>query len=259
MATRKTFLAVTIALAFCMCAVIVVSGFSIPGLSTLFGSLYASDAKDLESATRKEGDWAVTEIGRLRFRRHFAEQDRLLLVAEGKSPELWDTKQGKRVAVLKECKRAIESADASPDGKQFATGEEIGYHYRKEGEPFSRSLHIWETTTGKLVKAIEVDLSGRAARDSTDWEVSWLDRRTLLVQIYGRQNPARASFATVFVLVDVEQGKVVKMSDRLKISESLTFSPDRKRAAAGCEYGVWRGAGGGIGRGGRGRLARSVW
>jgi WD40 repeat protein len=52
--------------------------------------------------------------------------------------------------------------------------------------------------------------------------------------------------------VDIERGKVVNLSGRLDVSEDLTLSPDRRRAAATRQYGVSRGDGGGIGRGGRG-------
>jgi WD40 repeat protein len=200
----------------------------------------------------KQGDWSVTAIGRLRFCDYFAEQNRLLLGSEGKDPELWDTKHGKRLAVLSPCKGGIETAALSPDGSQFATGDVVGYEFHRVGERFRRSVRIWETATGKLVKTIDIDLSGNGANRTTDWSISWWDRRTLLLQLHCRQNPARASVGTVFARVDVERGKVVKMSGPLEISEELCYSPDRKRAAAGRQSGVWRETGGGIARGGRG-------
>src|SRR5262249_57071105 len=65
-------------------------------------------------------------------------------------------------------------------------------------------------------------------------------------------DPARASVRTILGLVDIDRGRVAKMSGRLDIGECLTLSPDRKRAVATREYGVYKNAGGGIGWGGWG-------
>jgi WD40 repeat protein len=200
----------------------------------------------------KEGDWKVTPIGQPRFCYHFADQNRLLLVSKGKDPELWDTQQGQRVAILGGCKAGIETAAPSPDGLHFVTGDEVGYYHGLDGERFVRSVRIWETTTGKLVKRIPIDLSRDEAKNTTDWDVSWWDRRTLLLELYRRQNPSRASVGTVFVRVDAERGKVVTMSGRLDVGELLCYSPNRKRAAATRRYYVWRDGSGGISRGGCG-------
>src|SRR5262249_25009618 len=138
----------------------------------------------------KRGDWEVTPVGRLRFHASFAEQNRLLLGSEGQDPVLWDTQQGKRVAVLRASKAGIETAAVSPDGSQFATADEVGYDHGQGGERFVRSTRVWDTATGKLIKAIDIDLSGEGARDTTDWSISWWDRGTLLLQLYCRENPA---------------------------------------------------------------------
>jgi WD40 repeat protein len=192
----------------------------------------------------------LLDIGSSRFSHYLAEQNRLLVAVHGKAPELWDTKQGKRVAVLSACKAGIDTEDVSPDGSQFATGDTVGYPYLRSGKRCVRSLRIWETATGKQLRTIKIDLSGDGARDTTDWSVSWLDGRTLLLELYCRQNPARFSVGTIFMRVDVERGKVLEMSDRLPISEGLTLSPDGKRAVAGGGA-TWRNQSGAICRGGQ--------
>jgi WD40 repeat protein len=251
MTTRKYYAAGAATL-LCLCALaIALFGRWLP-LQRALRSLAGAEDVITDSATRTEGDWQVTPVGRLRFSHHFPEQDRLLLASERMRPELWDTKKGKRVAVLRDCTEGIGTAALSPGGERFVTGDRLDHYFRRDGERAVHSLRVWETPTGKLLKTIDIDLSGGGAKDTTDWQAFWWDRRTLLVQLYCRQNPARASVGTAFARVDVERGKVVKLSERLDVSEDLTLSPDRKRAAAARQYGVYRGDDGGIGRGGRG-------
>jgi hypothetical protein len=114
----------------------------------------------------KRGDWRVTPIGHVNYRHHFAKQNRLLLGCEDKSPELWDTQQGKRVVILEECTTGLDTSAISPDGSQFATGDKV--HSRDEGERCIRSLRIWETATGKLIKTVDIDLSVEGLKDTTD-------------------------------------------------------------------------------------------
>src|SRR5262249_40892725 len=152
-----------------------------------------------------------------------------------------------------EQERTLQTSDWSPEGRRFLTAGEIGYFNRFEKDPkLIRSIWIWDTETGKLLQRIDVDLSAKEIRDSSDWAIRWLDAQTLLLQLYARMSPARTSVGTILGLVDVGKGKVTRMSGRLGIRESLTFSPDRKRAITTLEYGVWRVAGGDIGTGGWG-------
>jgi WD40 repeat protein len=209
----------------------------------------------LVEPTRKEGDWAVTKLGKLRFSWHLDKEHRLLVGCEGKPPELWDTEAGTRVAVLGKHQGELATAARSPDGSRFVTAGEIGYFHSMEKEKVVRSLWVWETASGKLIKRIDVDLSAKGVRDSSDWKISWQGEAELLLQLHSRSNPARASGQTVFGAVDVDKGRVTRLSDPLKISEHLIASPDGKRALATRQYGFYRDVDGGIGRGGRGQTS----
>jgi WD40 repeat protein len=206
-----------------------------------------------EYATRTEGDWQVTPVGHFHSARYFAEQDRLLLVSEGMRPELWDTKQGRRVAVLRECSPDIDTAALSPGGERFVTGDRVDNYYGRNSKGLVRSLRVWETATGKLLKTIDIDLRGVGDRDTSDWSAFWWDERTLLLLLCRRENPSHGSVSTVFMRVDVDRGKVVKKSGRLDVPEDLTLSPDRKRAVAGRESAMWGHGSVNIGQGGWGR------
>jgi hypothetical protein len=70
--------------------------------------------------------------------------------------------------------------------------------------------------------------------------------------LHCRSNPARASVRTTLGVVDADKGRVTRLSDPLEISENLITSPDGKLALAMRQFGVYLGASGGIGRGGRG-------
>jgi WD40 repeat protein len=179
------------------------------------------------------GDWKITSLGRLRFVRNFDKGHRLLVACNGKSPELWDTVDGQRIAVLYEHRGGLGAAAPSPDGTFFVTAQEIRHHDRLNSGSNAESLWIWRSATGKLVKQINVDLSGENARGSTDCDVDWLSKSKVVLQLHSRDNPARASVHTIFGEVDVESGRVTRMSDPLQISEHLIRSPDEKRAIAG--------------------------
>jgi WD40 repeat protein len=221
-------------------------------------SVAAGDPSDDEpelGTPQKNGDWEVTPIGKCqhtRFNRFFGEQHRLLVAVDDLTPQLWDTEKGKRVAVLRGNK-GIDDCAVSPDGKQIVTTDRLeGWRFRDDGEKIVRCVRIWDLATGKLDKKIDVDLSEKGVRDSTDWNVDWWDKRTVFLKLNCRGNQLRASLQTVLALVDPETGKVKKMSDSLAIGESLLVSPDRKRALAGLRYGVWRDGDGWIAWGGIG-------
>jgi WD40 repeat protein len=178
----------------------------------------------------KVGDWTVTTFGRLRFRMYSESQHRLLLASEGQVPELWDTRNGQRIAVLRQHEGELGAAGFSPDGKRFVTASEVGHFNRIRDGRIVRSLWVWQTTTGKLVRRIDIDLSAEGVRKSTDWSVSWHGEGEVDLSLHCRFNPARASVQTVFARVDVEKGRLVRMTEPLQIGEHLVYSPDRKRA-----------------------------
>jgi WD40 repeat protein len=102
------------------------------------------------------------------------------------------------------------------------------------------------------LKKIEVDLSAKELRYSTDWEVRWPVKDRVLIQLDCRENPARASVATFLGHLDLRTGKVLKWSGPMFGGESVHISPDGKRALGGREYGLWREDDGEIAWGGRG-------
>jgi WD40 repeat protein len=202
----------------------------------------AAEPRDPQARpTRKVGDWEVTTVGFARDRRiaqPFEEQHRLVIALDSDAPQLWDTRTGKRVAVLRE-QEGMDSCAASPDGTRLLTADLLdgnGLGTKK----IVRSIRIWDLDTGKLRKTVPVDLSAKGVRFSTDWTAHWLDKRRVLLHLHCRPNPARASGQTVLALIDAEEGVVQKMSGPLDVGEELDLSPDGRRAAAGHSYGVWR-------------------
>jgi WD40 repeat protein len=254
MASRKTCVA-GVAVFFGLCAFTAVFCPFSP-LRQRLRSLLREEKVIAEYATRTEGDWQVTSVGQLHFARYFREQDRLLVSSKGMRPELWDTRQGQRVAVLRECPPDIDTAALSPDGERFVTGDRVDNPHGQNSKELVRSLRVWETATGKLVKTIDIDLRGARERDTTDWSATWCDQRTLLLELYRRENPARFSGGTVLMRVDIEREKVLKKSLRIPFQggmfhEGMDLSPDRKRAVAGVDAGAWRREDGGVARAGK--------
>jgi WD40 repeat protein len=225
------------------------------GLALLFASAPVPMAAD--DAPRKEGDWQVTQIGKARdcwISKPFSKQNRLLIALDQQPPQLWDTECGKRVALLQGLK-GIDSCDVSPDGTRLLTADRMGGWRNNgfpDGNPVIRSLRLWNMSTGKLVKTIDVDLSDNDTCTAYDWQVCWLEPHKILVQLNWRGNRARASFRTVLLLVDPETGLVKKKSAVLEVGESLILSPDRKRSVSGLLYGVQREDDGGTSWGGLG-------
>jgi WD40 repeat protein len=189
----------------------------------------------------------------MRINHYCRERHRLLVGCKNKAPELWDTQSGQRVAVLADHEGLLEACDWSPDKSRFATGTEVGFYNSITGrEKIVRPVCVWDTATGRLVRKIPIDLSGRDVRDSTDWQLRWLDGQTILLELHARWNPARASVWTIFARLDLDKGMVTRLTGPREIGESLTLSPDGKRAVATREYSFLKNAGGGVGRGGRG-------
>jgi WD40 repeat protein len=197
---------------------------------------------------RTEDKWEVTPVGRCTdrlYHPHFAAQHRLLLALDSKPAQLWDTQSGKRVAILADQKAGVGSADISPDGTKLLTADRFeGWRYFRdedhEKEKVIRKLWVWELSTGKLLKTIEVDLSAEELRYSTDWTVEWLAKDDVLIQLDSRKNSLRASSRTILGHLDLTTGKVARWSKPISSGESLHRSPDGKRALAGRDYGVWR-------------------
>lgn len=202
---------------------------------------------------RKERDWDVTLVGVSRERRiaqPFDAQHRLVIALDSAPPQLWDTRTGKRVAVLSE-QEGMDCCALSPDGTRLLTADLLdgnGLGAKK----IVRSLRVWDLASGKLLKTIPVDLSAKGVRYSTDWTLHWLEKDRVLLHLHSRQNRARASGQTVLALLDPEAGVVKKMSGPLEAGEALELSPDGKRAAASQSFGVWRADDGDLAWGGFG-------
>src|SRR5882672_2272219 len=67
--------------------------------------------------TKKEGQWNVTPVGKSRsifMRRYFEDANRLLVAIDSEPPQLWDTKNGVRVAILADQKNGMDSCAISP-------------------------------------------------------------------------------------------------------------------------------------------------
>jgi WD40 repeat protein len=207
---------------------------------------------------RKEGAWTVTTLGVERSGCFMEKEQRLLVACDGKPPELWDTAKGKRIAVLREHAGAVEVSVPSPDGKRIVTASaltDFSRPFNRPEEKVIRSLWVWETATGKLQKRIDIDLSAKAVRNSTDWQIEWRGNGELFLRIYWRFGPLKPPGQTVFALVDVEKGQLKRMTQPLALPGGLNYSPDRKRAVATDWYSVSRDTEGGIGRGGSGAAA----
>jgi WD40 repeat protein len=205
--------------------------------------------------------WAVTKIvgrGSWRFDRFFRDQHRLLIVLNGAPPELWDTQRGKRVAILDNT-NPIEDCDISPCGTLLITAEAIGgWHFALAGERrVVRCLRIWNLGTGKLIKEIRIDLSTGNAQFCSDWEVRWLAKPTVLLQLNSRASLLHPSGGIVLALVDISAGGILKWSKPLDVGDALLLSPDRTRAVATGSNGMWRNELGHVIIGGIGRTYRA--
>jgi WD40 repeat protein len=186
----------------------------------------------LHDEERKQGDWRVTTLGKVGLTKDFEKQDRLLIGCEETAPELWDTVSGMRVAVLSQHLGALAGADQSPDGKKFVTANLVsGFNFLNglnQGMT-SRSIWVWETATGRFLKRIDVDLSAEGVRESTHGEISWRSDRELLLQLHRRYRGG-ASNQTVLGVIDLEKGKLTRLSKPIEIVGNLVLSPDQKRA-----------------------------
>jgi WD40 repeat protein len=197
-----------------------------------------------EKPSRQEGKWKVTPVGQLDCYRPIDEQGLLLLTFYSGPSQLWDTKTGKRIAVLREHEDGTDFVAVTPDGSRLVTGDALrcaGFRGLQDDTTPVQGRICVRDRSGKVLKTITVDLSAKGVRWSTDWEeVRWLDKGRLLIQLNCRQNRARASLQSILAVVDVEAGRLEKMSGPLGVGEELLISPDGKRALAGMSYGLWR-------------------
>ncbi len=126
---------------------------------------------------------------------HFEDQHRLLLAIDSAPAQLWDTQTGKRIAILSDQKAGVDSCAISPDRTMLLTADRLagGGFVPDENEKKKKvvgGLWLWDLKTGQLLKTIEVDLSAKKLRYSTDWHVKWVEKDKMLIQLDCRENPA---------------------------------------------------------------------
>jgi hypothetical protein len=112
-------------------SVIAVAVFGLGCLSSGVLVAQAAEKKQVPETgePRQEGRWEVTPLGRSQHRLyypHFAAQHRLLLAIDSKPAQLWDTRTGKRVAILSDQKAGVGSCAISPDGIVLLTADRLG-------------------------------------------------------------------------------------------------------------------------------------
>jgi WD40 repeat protein len=174
------------------------------------------------SLSRKVGPWEVTTLGK--SAKGYPNGDRLLIVTDDTTPELWDTQFGKRVASLDVAPGKIKSVAFSCDGKKVMAAE----------SPTSRLLFVWETVTGKLLKKINLEIDKFGL--TWPWRPDWLTEDTILLQMdYRNGGTAVTAWSTLIVLVNLETGKVLN-DYYYPVCLSWIPSPDHKRALQATLY-----------------------
>jgi len=196
--------------------------------------------------TRYKGDWLVTTFAPPQGfwpRYYVPEQSRLVFGLHNRSPQLWDTKAVKRIAILYG-PRGVDSCGVSSDGSQLATADEfVNWDTWGNRMKTAHCLRIWDLATGSQLRTFEIALPEKIVSYCTDWKIQWLDTHRILLEFCCRHD-VFASFAQVLAIFDPRSGKIMRMTDPISMGEDLLLSPDRKRAAVGHEYGVRRRANG---------------
>jgi hypothetical protein len=211
-------------------------------LGVLLAGVAAAPAQLPDPQVRIEKEWKVTTLpGHIHRQISFHEKDRLLLDLGVGASQLWDTRTGRRVAVLDE---NFDFAVLTRDGKRLIVGASLppdfSFPGQKDRKPLIGSLQVRDLTTGKLQKSISLDLSAEHLRGSTDWrDVKWIDSDKLLLQTNFRAKSLGCP--TGMVIVDIEAGRLVKISEPAgTCGEGLFLSPDGKRALRSRYQGAWR-------------------
>lgn len=223
-------------------------------------SAAGDDAKKTEeSKPRMEGKWEVTPMGQICSWQADSESSRIVISPSDRPPELWDTATGKRVAILhahRPQQRGLMSSPFAFNGGRLLTADELeSSFFRVDGDAkveIKKTIRLWDTSDGRLLKTFEIDLSSEKLRYATDWRIEWHGKDKAFLQFNSRQNPARASAPPVLAILDLGTGKIEKMSAPADIGEWLRWSPNRERGVASFMYGVSRGQDGGISGGGWG-------
>jgi WD40 repeat protein len=216
----------------------------------LLGVLFTGCAKAPSEPERpapqvhKEPDWEVTTLpGRVSWRKPFLEQDRLLLGMNFGPAQLWDTRTGRRVAILDEIFLKIGFTVLSRDGKRLVIGqylrEDIWDSAKEEKKPPTGTIQVWDLATGKLLKSIPVDLSGVSRRcHPTFWMAAPCFDDKVLVRTVSQDPESRGPFYTGAIVVDTQAGQVVKIEELFRTQGRLLVSPDGKLALSGLQMGV---------------------
>ena len=119
---------------------------------------------------------------------------------------------GKCVSSCKGHKHEINTARFSPDGKHIATGSGSVW------VPADFSVRIWETTTGKLIKRVDLD-------DKIE-SLVWVDHQQILVMT-----------SSELVRIDAEQGSFTPLGPTPCASQSMGYCPTTQRIIVAKEYG----------------------
>ncbi len=210
------------------------------------------------------GEWKVKRLPPLRAR-YADRQDRFLLLdTEGHPAQLWDTRGGRRIALLDDHPAPIEAAAFSPGSKMLATVETwaeelkvVSYRNPPANRQFLESavhqLRIWDTATGEPLHRFTLDLPKDEFAGASPYpetcSATWLNEGELLLQYhfgyrlvsrqryFGRMNYWSSfhhwvSTRSAIVVVDVDSESVARESSVLPIGHDLAAYPNAKFALA---------------------------
>jgi len=201
-------------------------------------------------STKTDGDWEVTHCFNVWQVLRSPAAHRMIICPYPDSPELWDTIAGKRIAILHASNRPIARCAISPSQDVVLTAEIPRVFGVRETEDIKRAIWFWDLATGAQVSRLDVDVSKKNL-ETMDWEISWIDANRIFIQINNREGSSRVPYWMEWRLCDISTGTTLSHILPYEIGnvgEMLTFSRDRKRAVASCDYSF----GPGGSRGGRG-------
>ena len=152
------------------------------------------DAKEVMTYEEKESDGGVTALT-------FSPDGRYFLAARewewewDKIIDVWDVSSGKRVSAFSGHKGDVGSIAISPDGKYALSA---GYFLESPGDlpknsmdTYKRSLKLWDVSSGKLVRNLEISLSDKVddyyTRDDLSGVAFSADGKYAVAQLRGRR------------------------------------------------------------------------
>ncbi len=150
--------------------------------------------------------------------------------------EIWDTDIGQRLGDRRNLPRPVDWCLSSSDQTVIVTADRLLPNRSQDGRSAKDALptiRIWDAKSGTLKHAIGIREAIGDRFELQFWSAQWVGEKQLALVWLSREGVGRTACGMKIFVIDVESGKLTKISrDYGMIGDRLIQSPDHRLAIA---------------------------